>query len=129
MTLEKIEAWAPQWLSIVRIVTALVYMEHGTAKLFHFPTALTGLPTLLIVQGVIEVVGGILLTLGLFTRPVAFILGGDMAVAYFMSHWPKSFFPMLSGGDPAVLFTFIFLYFFFAGGGAWSIDALRRKAG
>jgi putative oxidoreductase len=82
-----------------------------------------------LVQGLIEVIGGILLAIGLFTRPVAFILSGDMAVAYFMAHAPQNFYPVLNGGDAAILYCFIFLYFFFAGGGAWSLDAARRGSG
>src|SRR6185437_7389814 len=83
------------------------------------------LASLLGVQGIIEIVGGILLLLGLLTRPVAFVLAGDMAVAYFMVHLPRSFFPVLNGGEAAILYCFIFLYLFVAGGGAWSVDALR----
>ncbi len=78
-------------------------------------------------QGCIEIVGGVLIILGLFTRPVAFILAGDMAVAYFMAHFPKSFFPALNGGDAAILFCFVFLYLAAAGGGVWSIDATRGR--
>lgn len=131
MNLERISAWAPQWLSVVRIMSALLFLEHGTQKLFDFPPAAEpmALSPLLATQGVIEVVGGALLALGLFTRPVAFILSGDMAVAYFMAHAPQNFFPVLNGGDAAILYCFIFLYFFFAGGGAWSVDAARRGTG
>ena len=131
MNFGRLTAWAPQWLSVVRIISALLFLEHGTQKLLNFPPAaesgeLTGL---IATQGVIEVVGGLLLALGLFTRPVAFILSGDMAVAYFMAHAPQSFFPVLNGGDAAILYCFIFLYFFFAGGGPWSVDAARRGTG
>jgi len=131
MNFDRITAWAPQWLSVVRIMSALLFLEHGTQKLFDFPpVAEPGtLPALMGAQGVIEVVGGVLLALGFFTRPVAFILSGDMAVAYFMAHAPQNFFPILNGGDAAILYCFIFLYFFFAGGGAWSVDAARRGTG
>jgi len=131
MNFDKISAWAPQWLSVVRIMSALLFLEHGTQKLFNFPPAAEpmALTALFSTQGVIEVVGGALLALGVFTRPVAFILSGDMAVAYFMAHAPQSFFPVLNGGDAAILFCFLFLHFFFAGGGAWSIDAARRGTG
>lgn len=129
MSFERITTWAPQWLSIVRIMSALLFLEHGTQKLFNFPQAAQPieLTALAATQGVIEVVGGVLLALGLFTRPVGFILSGNMAVAYFMAHAPQSFFPVLNGGDSAILYCFIFLYFFFAGGGAWSVDAMRLR--
>jgi putative oxidoreductase len=112
-------------------MSALLFLEHGTQKLFDFPPAAEPgtLSALMGAQGVIEVVGGVLLALGLFTRPVAFILSGNMAVAYFMAHAPQNFFPVLNGGDAAILYCFIFLYFFFAGGGAWSVDAARRGTG
>jgi putative oxidoreductase len=131
MNFERVAAWAPQWLSIVRIMSALLFLEHGTLKLFNFPPAaepmeMTGLIGL---QAVIEVVGGVLLALGLFTRPVAFVLSGNMAIAYFMAHAPQNFFPVNNQGDSAILYCFIFLYFFFAGGGAWSADAARRGTG
>jgi putative oxidoreductase len=129
MYLDRISAWAPYWLSIVRIIAALLFLEHGTQKLFDFPPAAEPMPmnALLWIQGIIEIVGGLLLALGLFTRPVGFILSGNMAVAYFMAHAPQSAFPVNNQGDAAILFCFIFLYFFFAGGGAWSVDAARRN--
>src|SRR5437588_7573754 len=99
--------WAPRMLSILRIMTALLFIEHGTQKLFGFPPPLNprpGLPPLLWVQGIIELVGGVLILFGLFTRPTAFILAGDMAVAYFIAHAPRSFFPVLNQGDLAVLY-------------------------
>jgi putative oxidoreductase len=131
MDFERISAWAPQWLSVTRIISALLFLEHGTQKFFNFPPAAEPqtLPALIVVQGLLEVIGGVLLALGFLTRPVAFILSGNMAVAYFMAHAPQSFFPVNNGGDAAVLYCFIFLYFFFAGGGAWSIDAARRRTG
>jgi len=130
MTVDTLETvWAPRVLSILRIVSALLFFEHGSAKLFGFPPSnfspeVMSLPW---IAGVLEVVGGALLFLGLFTRPVAFILSGQMAVAYWMAHAPKSFYPLLNGGDGAILFCFIFLYFVFAGGGSWSLDALMRR--
>ena len=115
-------------LSILRIFTGLELLEHGTGKILGFPvvpnwahvqiTSLTGL------GGLIELVGGILFTIGLFTRPVAFILSGFTAVAYFMAHAGKGFYPVLNGGELAALYCFVFLYFVFAGAGPWSVDAL-----
>jgi putative oxidoreductase len=120
--------WAPRVLSVVRIIVALLFLEHGTQKLLDFPPGPNhpAMFTLSWVQGVIELVGGLLLALGLFTRPVAFILSGDMAVAYFMAHAPRGFFPMLNGGDAAILYCFIFLYIAAAGPGPWSLDAMMR---
>jgi len=126
------EIWTARVLSLLRIVTALVFMEHGTAKLFGFPPSpyppLHGLATMMGASGLLEAFGGFLLLIGLFTRPVAFILCGEMAVAYFMVHAPHSFFPMLNKGDSAIQFCFVFLYLVFAGPGPWSLDALLRKA-
>ncbi len=122
-------AWAPRLLSVLRIVTGLQFLEHGTQKFFSFPPRPAASPeliSLLGLQACLELVGGVLIILGLFTRPVAFILAGDMAVAYFMIHFPKNFFPALNGGDPAILFCFVFLYLAVAGGGVWSVDAKRR---
>ena len=118
-------AWTPRALSVLRIVTGLLFMEHGTGKLLGFPPtehAASTLFSLMGVQGVIELVGGFLILIGLFTRPVAFILAGDMAVAYFMAHAPKSFFPTINGGQLAILCCFVFLFLVFAGGGTWSAD-------
>jgi putative oxidoreductase len=126
MTADRMSRYWPETLSIVRIVIALLFLEHGSAKLFGFPTPPHGVPavmTLLWLQGVIEFVGGVLLAMGLFTRPAAFILTGDMAVAYFMAHASKNFFPLLNGGDGAILYCFMFLLFFVAGPGRWSIDS------
>jgi putative oxidoreductase len=106
-------------------VTGLLFLEHGTGKLLGFPSSDHAAPTLFSligVQGVLELVGGFLILIGLFTRPVAFILAGDMAVAYFMAHAPKSFFPTINGGQLAILFCFVFLFLVFAGGGVWSAD-------
>ena len=126
------EGFAPQLLSILRIVAAVIFLEHGAQKLLGFPAAPpNGFPAFLSLiwwQGIIELVGGILLFLGLFTRLVAFILAGDMAVAYWMVHAPKSFYPALNGGDAAILYCFVFLYIIAcAGGGAWSADRVLRK--
>jgi putative oxidoreductase len=124
--------WYPRALAVLRIVAALLFVEHGTQKLLGFPPpANPGAPLDLLheVQGVLELVGGFLLLIGLFTRLVGFILSGDMAVAYFMVHAPKSFFPVLNGGDAAILYCFVFLFLAAVGGGAWSVDSLRRRAG
>jgi putative oxidoreductase len=122
------EKWAPSVLSIVRIVAALLFIEHGLQKFIGFPAAGPPMSALLWVQAAIEVVGGVLLLVGAWTRPVAFILSGDMAVAYFMAHFPKSIYPAVNGGDAAVLYCFVFLYLACAGGGPWSADdtMLRR---
>ena len=129
--MERLVVWAPRVLSLLRIITALLFMEHGLMKLFHFPAPQPGapdpLPPILMAAAVLEVVGGGLLVLGLFTRPVAFILSGQMAVAYFLAHGSQGFWPALNGGEAAILFCFIFLYLVFQGGGEWSLDAKLRK--
>lgn len=119
--------WRPRALGLLRIVTALIFIAHGTQKLFNFPPSEFSVPLLSIfgVAGMLETFGGLLILIGLFTRPVAFILSGQMAVAYWMFHAPQSFFPLLNGGDAAILYCFVFLYLVVAGPGAWSIDALR----
>ena len=122
-----LEKGRPYILSVLRIVVALLFIEHGLQKYFGFPSAGPPMTTLLYVQGVIEIVGGILLLIGAYTRVVAFILAGDMAVAYFMAHFPRSFFPAVNGGDAAVLYCFAFFYIFFAGGGPWSFDRTALK--
>lgn len=118
--------WSPRLLSVLRIITAFLFLQHGTAKLFGFPHVAffdeLSLFSLIGFAGLLEVVGGLLLVLGLFTRPVAFILSGEMAFAYFIGHAPKGLIPLLNGGEPAILFCFIFLYLVAAGGGAWSLD-------
>jgi putative oxidoreductase len=116
-------------LSVLRIMTGLLFMEHGMSKLFGFPPGPLHphFPMLLWFAGVLECFGGALVALGLFTRPVAFLLSGEMAVGYFMFHFPYSFFPLLNGGDAVVLYCFVFLYLHFAGGGAWSLDRLRSR--
>jgi putative oxidoreductase len=117
--------WQPRLLSLLRIVTALLFLQHGTAKLFGIPHVPRfdnlELVSLLGLAGVLELVGGILLLLGLFTRPVAFILSGEMAVAYFLAHANQSFFPILNQGELAALYCFVFLYLSAAGGGPWSV--------
>ena len=121
--------WAPRVLSILRIVAALLFFEHGTAKLLGFPPSNHSPEVLSLswIAGAMELVGGALLIVGLFTRPVAFILAGEMAFAYWMAHAPRSLHPLLNGGDAAILFCFVFLYLAFAGGGPWSLDALWRR--
>ncbi|TIN18040.1 MAG: DoxX family protein, partial [Mesorhizobium sp.] len=114
---ESLAKYQPQALGVLRIVTALQFIEHGTQKLFDFPVGdqphvLTGLT---LAAGILEFAGGILLALGLLTRPVAFLLAGEMAIAYFMAHMPRDFFPVNNGGDSAISFCFIFLYLVFAG--------------
>jgi putative oxidoreductase len=127
-----LSAWSPRLLSVLRIVAALLFMEHGLMKLAHFPAAQPGapdpLPPLMMAAALIEVVGGGLIALGLFTRAAAFVCSGEMAVGYFMAHAPKSFWPGINQGDAAILFCFVFLYLIFAGGGAWSLDRAVRKA-
>lgn len=123
--------WGPRILGVLRIVVGLLFLAHGTAKLFGVPHiamfddlqlfSLSGL------AGVLELVGGVMLVLGIFTRPLAFVLSGFMAVAYFMAHAPKAFLPILNGGELAVLYSFIFLFFVFAGAGAFSIDGALCK--
>jgi putative oxidoreductase len=121
--------WHAQFLSVLRIITGLLFLEHGTAKYLGFPH-LEKVPdpiSMSGVSGMLELVGGALIVLGLFTRPVAFLLSGNMAVAYFYAHAPRAFFPMLNAGEAAILFCFVFLYIFFAGPGPWSIDAMMKR--
>jgi putative oxidoreductase len=123
-----LDRFSPQLLSILRIVSALIFMEHGTAKLLQFPpTEMFAAPPEIMTMGWIS---GVLLALGLFTRPVAFILSGEMAFAYFIGHAPQSFYPIQNQGDAAILYCFVFLYIAAAGGGAWALDNLvfKRKA-
>lgn len=122
-------SWEPRLLSIARIVIGLLFLEHGLAKIFDFPHQPNHRPFELLtlnpgLQGLLELIGGFLLFFGLFTRPVAFILAGDMAAAYFMAHAPRGFFPLLNGGELAIVYCFVFLYFWVAGGGVWSLDWL-----
>jgi putative oxidoreductase len=124
----RLNAYAPYFLAILRIVAALLFIAHGTSKLFGWPSAAMQPPLMSIfgLAAILEVIGGLLLLLGLFTRPVAFLLAGEMAVAYFMAHAPNDFFPVNNGGDAAVLFCFVFLYLVFSGPGAWSLDGQRN---
>jgi putative oxidoreductase len=125
--------WAPRLLSVLRITTAFTFMQHGTAKLLGFPKvemfANLQFVSLYGLAGVLELVGGFLLLIGLFSRPVAFVLSGMMAVAYFMAHNDPFFSPMLNRGEAAYLFCFVFLYLAAAGPGPWSVDAARGRAG
>jgi putative oxidoreductase len=130
---QQLTKFAPQMLSILRIVSGLIFMAHGWQKHFGFPPRGPGVtvgPELWSMSGVaglLEIVGGPLLILGLFTRPVAFILSGEMAFAYWLAHAPQSVFPVVNRGDAAILYCFLFLYMVFAGGGAWSLDRWWRK--
>jgi putative oxidoreductase len=128
-------SWTPYLRSILRIVTAFLFMQVGTAKLFAFPAAImpgggtASVGSLPGIAGVLEAFGGVFLLAGLFTRPIAFLLSGEMAVAYFIAHAPQGFWPVLNGGQPAALYAFLFLYFSAAGAGPWSLDALRSRGG
>ncbi len=127
-------AWAPRVLAMLRIMTGLVFMQAGTMKLFGFPPPANPGPARDFLalggglHGLGETVGGALIVLGLFTRPVAFLLSGEMAFAYFIAHWPRSFYPALNGGNLAIMYCFVFLYFACVGAGVWSLDAMRRKS-
>jgi putative oxidoreductase len=127
-----VDTWSPRVLGVVRIVTGLLFMEHGTAKLLGFPhiAMFDGLQlfSLMGVAGILELLGGLLIVLGLFTRAAAFILSGEMAAAYFMAHAPQGFLPLVNQGEVAVLYCFFFFYLFVVGPGAFSIDAIRNKA-
>jgi putative oxidoreductase len=130
MNYDALTRWSPQMLSVLRIMAGLVILQFGTAKVLGFPAvpmfAGVKLFSLIGLAGTLELIGGVLLVLGLFTRPVAFILSGEMAAAYFIAHFSKSFIPLLNGGNEAVIYCFVFLYLFFAGGGPWSVDAVRE---
>ncbi|MDQ2879485.1 MAG: DoxX family protein [Pseudomonadota bacterium] len=119
--------WSPNLLSLLRIVVGLGFMDHGLSKFFGLPPFPMPLTPLLTVAGVLELGGGFLILIGLFTRPVAFVLSGMMAVAYFLAHFPKGFFPAANAGEAAMLYCFVFLYLAAAGAGPWSVDA-RRSA-
>ncbi len=121
-------SWSPRLLSVLRIMAALAFMEHGVSKFFGIPPFPMPLNPLLYTAGTLELVGGGLLVLGLFTRPVAFVLSGMSAVGYFLAHAPKGFFPAANMGEPILLYCFIFLYLAAAGGGVWSVDAMRSKS-
>ena len=120
--------YAPAMLSILRIVVALLFFEHGTSRMFGFPASVsTAFLSLHWFAGAIEFAGGALLALGLFSRTAAFIMSGEMAFAYFLSHAPASFFPIVNRGDGAILYCFVFLYIALAGAGPWSLDAVLRR--
>ena len=129
----KWRSWSPQLLSVLRIVAAFLFVQFGSAKWFAFPAAImpgggtAPFGSLVWFASVLEVVGGALLLLGLFTRPVAFILAGEMAIAYFYGHARMGFWPLLNQGTPAVFFCFLFLYLSAAGPGPWSLDAKRGQ--
>ena len=128
------ERWTSLVLSILRVVAALILMQHGSQKLFHYPPSGAPGPVAPLVlmsqtglAGILEFFGGMLLLLGLFTRPVAFILSGEMAVAYFQVHAPRAFLPIVNRGELAAILCFVFLYLAFAGGGSWSVDSVMRR--
>jgi putative oxidoreductase len=131
--MSSLDRYAPYALAALRIVAALLFMEHGTVKLFGFPEVEGRggggeLPPLMLIGGILEVLGGRALVIGLFTRPIAFLLSGQMAVAYWMFHFkPDAFYPIQNGGDGAILFCFVFLYLFFAGAGAWAVDNMLKR--
>lgn len=132
MNFEYLNRYTPQALAALRIVTALLFIAHGTQKLFAFPEGrMPGTVdyfSLMGLAGALEVFGGLAILVGVFTRPVAFVLSGLMAFAYWMAHAPASVFPVNNGGDAAILFCFVFLYLVFSGPGAWSVDAARTRA-
>jgi putative oxidoreductase len=147
-----VDSWSPKVLSLLRIMSGLLFLQHGTQKILHFPPAPPPSPAAAAAaaaakaaavgavakapslgamlgpySGWFELVGGVLIVIGLFSRPVAFLLSGEMAIAYFAAHAPRSPYPILNGGDLAVLFCFVFFYFAFAGGGSISVDSLMKK--
>ena len=125
---DRLSAYAPQALAVLRVVAALLFFMHGTQKLFGFPATEFAPPAFSIFwfAGVIEIVTSILIAIGLFTRPAALVASGTMAVAYWYAHAPQNPFPVNNGGDAAILYCFVFLYLVFAGPGPWSLDAMRR---
>lgn len=129
--MQSLDRYTPYALALLRIVAALIFMEHGTQKLFGFPAPpQSGLPAVFSLYwfaAVIEVVGGILVLIGFQTRIAAFIMSGEMAFAYWMGHAPRAFYPVLNGGDASILYCFVFLLLVFAGPGAWSADGARGK--
>ena len=130
MELAWLSRWQPQVLAILRIVVGLLFLEHGLQKFFGFPVPFPmpgPLPPMVMAAGAIELIAGALVTIGLFTRLAAFIASGEMAVAYFIGHFPKGFWPVENMGEGAILYCFIFLYIAAAGPGAWSIDGARTR--
>ncbi len=129
MELPWLQRYQPQVLALLRIVAGLLFLEHGIQKFFGFPAPfpVSPLPPMLVAAGAIELVGGLLVALGLFTRLAAFICSGEMAIAYWMQHFPKSPWPPVNMGEAAILYCFIFLYLAAAGPGAWSVDGARLK--
>ena len=127
----KYSSWSPHLLSITRIVVAFLFMAHGSQKLFNFPPSGHVMSfeafSLVWTAGVLELFGGFLFLIGFYTRLTAFVLSGQMAVAFFIAHAPQGFWPILNGGEMAMLYSFIFLYFSAAGGGAWSLDRILRR--
>ncbi|MDB5505747.1 MAG: DoxX family protein [Devosia sp.] len=125
---DRLSAYAPQALAVLRIVAALLFILHGTQKIIGFPASdmTPPLMSLFGLAGIIEIIAGLLILVGFLTRPAAFVAAGEMAVAYWMIHAPGSLYPAMNGGDAAILFCFVFLYLIFAGPGAWSVDASRR---
>lgn len=125
-----LEPWRPQLLSVLRIMSAALLLQHGTTKHLNFPAGPMNDAAILSMSGIaglFELIGGALLLVGLFTRPVAFVLSGLMAAAYFISHMPQGFFPILNGGELAALYCFVFLFLAASGGGAWSLDRAMGK--
>lgn len=125
-----LDAWTPRLLSVMRVITGFLFMQHGGQKILGFPAAQRHAFDLLSqsgVAGVLELFGGFLIVIGLFTRPVAFLLSGLMAFAYFLVHAPQDFWPLNNGGELAAMYSFVFLYLAAAGGGSWSIDRLRAR--
>ena len=129
--MNNLSSWAPRMLSVLRIVAGLIFMAHGTQKFLSFPGGEHAGSGWALAHpgayaGIIELICGVLIAIGLFTRPAAFLASGTMAVAYWMAHAPQNFFPINNGGDAAILYCFVFLYIFFAGPGPWSVDEARR---
>lgn len=129
MIASRLKSLEPHALGVLRIVSALIFMAHGTQKILGFPPSerTVTMFSLSWIAGVLELIGGALLVLGLFTRPVAFVLSGLMAFAYWLAHAPRSFFPVSNGGDAAILYCFVFLFIVFAGPGRWSLDGLLGR--
>lgn len=129
--MQLLQRWQPELLAILRIVVGLLFLEHATMKFLQFPIPVPGstypLPPLALTAGTIELTTSLLVVLGLFTQPAAFIASGEMAVGYFLIHFPRGFWPAVNGGESAILFCFVFLYLASAGAGAWSLDEMRSR--